>query len=99
MTTGFTGVLPVANGGTNASASIAYSLFGNTANNTTGGGYFAIGGLTNKSSPATTDILILQDQAAGWRAEILHVGAMYRCGFVRRHGAQFFDGSDHDYRQ
>ena len=65
LTTGVTGVLPVANGGTNASASIAYSLFGNTANNTTGGGYFAIGGLTNKSSPATTDILILQDQAAG----------------------------------
>ncbi len=41
-----------------------YSLLGNTGSSSGSAAGFAIGGLTQKSSPASTDLLLLQDQAA-----------------------------------
>jgi hypothetical protein len=73
-------VVPVANGGTAASASVAYSLFGNTANNTTGAGYFAIGGLTNKASPTGSDLILIQDQAASGQLKYASMSAVASVG-------------------
>jgi hypothetical protein len=42
----------------------AYSLLGNTSSGAANYAPFTIGSLTNKATPATTDILLLQDQAA-----------------------------------
>lgn len=43
----------------------AWSLLGNPTSGPANNTPFTIGGLTNKVSPATTDLLLIQDQAAG----------------------------------
>lgn len=49
----------------NLAAIAAYSFIGNTGAASAAPAAFTIGGLTNKATPASTDVLLLQDQAAG----------------------------------
>ncbi len=78
LTTGVTGDLPFAN----IAQVSAYSLVGNTSGSTADIAGFTIGGLTQKASPAATDLVLLQDQAASGALKYATVSSIASAGSV-----------------
>lgn len=78
LTTGVTGDLPFAN----IAQTAAYTLVGNVTGSTADIGGFTIGSLTQKASPAATDLIPIQDQAAGGQLKYAQVSAIAAAGSV-----------------
>lgn len=60
----------------------AYSLFGNFTGSSAAPQYSTIGGLTQKASPAGTDLVLIQDQAAAGQPKYALISAVSAAGSV-----------------